>query len=108
MKQLKKDGTGLFVMATKAYHKMGEISRDEADLAIVFSEDNENLYGNWFYGYGFIDVRFPKNTTRKPTSEEIEKFKKMSYGINGVKYGDLSDIKDYLYGDNCDKNQKRV
>lgn len=95
-KFLREDETGLFVMATKAIHKMGDISRDRPDLAIVFEEDDDNLYGNWFFGYGFINVKFPKNTTKELTDTDIEKFENITYGINSEPLGKLH-VKDYLY-----------
>ena len=45
---LRKDELGMYVMAKSAYYMTGDISRDEFDLAIVFMEDENNLYGNCF------------------------------------------------------------
>lgn len=63
-----------YMMATKAIHKLGDISRDEPDLCCIGREDNNNYYGNWVTGFGFIDVCFPKSTTRDLTKEEVEKY----------------------------------
>ena len=63
-----------YMMATKATHKLGDISRDKPDLCIIYREDDENYIGNWITGLGFIDVKFPKATTRELTSEEIAHF----------------------------------
>jgi len=54
--------TGIF--ATKAIHKLGDISRDDGDYAIVTEADDENYYGQWLSGYGFVDVQFPKKSSR--------------------------------------------
>lgn len=94
---LRKDKTGLYIMATTAYHKTGNISRDKPDLAIVFSEDDDNLYGNWMFGYGFINVKFPKNTVKKLTENDIKKFNKISYGINNQILGKLDITNDYIW-----------
>lgn len=51
------------VKATKAYHKLGDISREIPDVAIVFEADDDNYYGYWEEGYDYIDVRFPKETS---------------------------------------------
>lgn len=64
-----------FFMATEAYHQLGDISRDEPDymrLGPSPNEDMENYYGAWVTGYGFVEVRFPKATTRPLTDEEFE------------------------------------
>ena len=57
-------------MATKAVHKLGDISRNKPDLCIVHDEDEKNYIGNWVTGFGFINVKFPKNTTRELSEEE--------------------------------------
>lgn len=60
------------MMATKAYHQLGDISNDTYDICLVYDEDGDNYIGNWITGMGFIDVKFPKDTTRELTPEEIE------------------------------------
>jgi len=66
-----------YMMATKAVHKMGDISRDEPDLCHVHEEALDHYIGSWVTGYGFINVKFPKETTRDLTPEEIKKYNKM-------------------------------
>ncbi|MDP3999665.1 MAG: hypothetical protein Q8P76_03690 [bacterium] len=61
-------------MATRAMHKMGDISRKDPDLCLVFGEDGENWVGNWSSGMGFMYVRFPKHTTRQLTPEEKKQY----------------------------------
>jgi len=63
-----------YMMATKAIHLTGDISREEANICIVTDEDDQNFYGNWVFGYGFVNVAFPKQTTRDLTTEEVEKY----------------------------------
>jgi len=70
-----------YMMATKALHKLGDISRDEEDLCLINSEDNENYIGNWVTGFGFIEVKFPKKTTRPLTKDEIETYNSMHIQI---------------------------
>lgn len=55
---------------TEAHHKLGDISRPEGDYFTVEDMDDENFYGQWLTGFGFIHVRFPKDTTREITSDE--------------------------------------
>jgi len=71
-----------YQMATKANHKLGDISSDEPDLCHVYDEDEENYYGMWVTGFGFFDVEFPKATTRDLTKEEIDYYNSRSIQIN--------------------------
>ena len=71
-----------YMMATTAIHKLGDISNDVPDLCHVYAEDEDNYYGMWVIGYGFFDVKFPKKTTCKLTTEEVVKFNKMSVQIS--------------------------
>ena len=64
-----------FMMATKAMHKLGDISRSE-DLCVISSETDTHYIGNWVTGFGFACVEFPKETTRELTAEEVEKYNK--------------------------------
>jgi len=71
-----------YMMATKAIHKLGDISSDKPDLCVISSEDDENYIGCWVTGPGFIEVgfievgffeiKFPKATTRELTPKEAE------------------------------------
>ena len=69
-------------MATKAIHKLGDISRGEADLCHVYDQDDYNFYGTWITGFGFFDVKFPKETTRELTDKEVEYYSTKSIRIN--------------------------
>lgn len=69
-------------MATEAHHKLGDISSSVPDLCFVQREDEDNYYGMWEFGFGFIDVRFPKSTTRELTEEEHEKYSGKAVAIN--------------------------
>ena len=71
-----------YMMATTAYHYMGDISRDVPDLCIVGRETDDYFIGNWIMGFGFIDVLFPKETTRALTPEEIEYYNSRHVQIN--------------------------
>lgn len=66
--------TSKYMMATKAIHKLGDISNDSPDLCYIYGEDEQNYIGNWITGFGFINVKFPKETTRDLTPEEIEEY----------------------------------
>ena len=69
------------MMATKAMHKLGDISRDEPDLCRIYAEDGDDWIGSWVTGFGFFDVHFPKATTRPLTPEEVAHFEKQSIQI---------------------------
>lgn len=58
------------MMATTAAHPAGDLSRDTPSLAIVYDEVGEYYIGEWVTGIGFINVRFPKATTRELTAAE--------------------------------------
>jgi len=64
----------VYIYATKAYHKMGEISREKGDVAIVSQKDTEFYCGNWVEGFGFIHVKFPIESSKVISKEEAEGF----------------------------------
>jgi len=70
-----------YMMATKAIHQLGDISRDHGDICQIFGEDADNYIGNWVTGFGFIDVKFPKATTRDLTTDEIKHYDGRRYRI---------------------------
>ena len=70
------------MMATTAIHQLGDISSEEPDICVIYDEDDKNWIGNWVYGFGFFNIRFPKATTRELTSEEIEYYQEASVQIN--------------------------
>lgn len=47
-----------------------DISRDEPDLCIIRREEAGCYRGEWSQGFGFVEVRFPKETTRDLTDAE--------------------------------------
>ena len=59
-----------YMMATVAHHQLGDISSGQPTLCDIDSEDEENYIGNWVDGFGFMEVRFPKVTTRELTDNE--------------------------------------
>lgn len=62
--------TNRYMMATRASHRLGDVSRDEPSLAIVYDETDADYIGEWATGIGFINVRFPKDSTRELTEDE--------------------------------------
>ena len=76
-----------YMMATTAIHQLGDISRDSHDLAYIHNEDEENYIGNWATGLGFIDVKFPKSTTRPLTDEETAYWQKRHIVLGGNDLG---------------------
>lgn len=83
----KKEVTHKHMMATKAMHKLGDISSDIPDICLVYAEDGDDWIGHWVCGYGFFDVRFPKSTTRDLTEEEIKKYNGQNMAINNTPIG---------------------
>lgn len=63
-----------YLMATKATHKLGDLSRDDPDLCRVYAEDGDDWIGSWVEGFGFFDVKFPKATTRPLTEVEVKEY----------------------------------
>lgn len=59
-----------YMMATAAIHQLGDISSTTPDLCVVYGEDEDNYIGNWVEGFGFVNVRFPKATTRELSEDE--------------------------------------
>src|SRR5262245_33776144 len=45
-------GIPKYMMATKAIHQLGDISRDKPDICQIFGEDADNYIGNWVTGFG--------------------------------------------------------
>ena len=58
------------LMGTEAHHQLGDISRDKFDYFYVDKEYENDYIGAWLTGFGFINVRFPKATTREMTPAE--------------------------------------
>lgn len=75
-KMTKIEGGARYLMGTTAYHKMGDVSRDKGDLFITSNETDTHWIGNWVTGFGFINVCFPKSTSRELTEEEITEYNK--------------------------------
>lgn len=71
-----------YMIATTAIHNLGDISRKEGDLCLVFEEDGDYYIGNWVTGFGFINVKFPKISTRELTEDEIEKYNNIFIQVN--------------------------
>lgn len=72
-----------YVMATTATHKLGDLSREEPDLALVYDETARDWIGRWVEGFGFFDVRFPKVTSRELTAAEIAQYDGAVVALNG-------------------------
>jgi hypothetical protein len=62
------------MMATRAHHAVGDISRDVPDLAIIDGETDADYIGEWATGFGMVNVCFPKATTRELTDEERQRY----------------------------------
>jgi hypothetical protein len=41
-----------YMIATKAIHQTGDISRTILNICLVYAEDSNNYIGNWITGFG--------------------------------------------------------
>ena len=71
-----------YLMGTKAYHQLGDISRDEYDLFCTTAATEKYWVGMWVEGFGFFNVLFPKETSRELTKDEFEKYNNAYIQIN--------------------------
>lgn len=72
-----------YMIGTTAIHMLGDVSRPEGDLCIIRNEDHENYIGCWVTGFGFVEVKFPKNSTRELNDADHKKYHCMRIGIAG-------------------------
>lgn len=77
------------MMATKAHHQLGDLSRDEPELCSISNETPDYWVGSWVEGYGFFNVLFPKETTRDLTKEEFELWNGRKMAINSTPIGSI-------------------
>lgn len=69
-----------YMMGTSAFaggDGLLDISRDKPDLCHIEREVGDNYIGAWQTGYGFVEVRFPKATTRNLTRREIAHYARL-------------------------------
>lgn len=76
-----------YMMATKAIHQLGDISRDDPDICRVYDETETDYIGAWVSGFGFFNVHFPKETTRKLNPEEIVNYQNKHLVMSGMDLG---------------------
>lgn len=69
--------TDHYVMATRATHQLGDLSRDVPDLACIYGEDGDDWIGAWVTGMGFTNVRFPRAACRELTAEERQRYARL-------------------------------
>jgi hypothetical protein len=81
-----------YFMGTTAYHLLGEISREEEDLFYASRETDDYYIGHWITGFGFINVCFPKETSRPLTREEQEHYGKQYIQIGSSPPISLKDV----------------
>lgn len=67
-----------------AIHKAGDIGRKEDSLIRVRAEADTYYIGEFYEGYGFINVKFRKEDCRTLTQEEIDQLNGGWYGINDI------------------------
>lgn len=63
-----------YLIGTKAYHLTGDISRKNEALFSTDMETDNYYVGSWVTGFGFVQVLFPKFTSRGLTEEEVRTY----------------------------------
>ena len=76
-------------MATKAIHKLGDISSDTPDICQISQETETHYIGSWVFGFGFFGVEFPKETTRELNEEDIQKYNGLGMALGDMYLGEL-------------------
>ena len=59
------------LMATRASHKLGDVSCEKFTLAAFHTEEDNAYIGHFIEGAGLIDLVFPKSGCRWLTEEEV-------------------------------------
>lgn len=72
------------MMATRATHQLGDLSRPDPHLALIHDETDAEYIGEWVAGIGYINVRFPKSSTRELTDDEKETYRGMRVVCGGI------------------------
>jgi hypothetical protein len=80
---------GKYMMGTQAFHLLGDISRNEPDLCYVTKDIGDSYFGHWVEGFGFVEVRFPKETTRELTETEVVEYDGKGLVISGQYIGKI-------------------
>lgn len=65
-----------YLMGTKAYHQLGDISSDEYDLFSANGETEKYWVGMWTTGFGFLNILFPKETSREVKKKKLKNITK--------------------------------
>ena len=85
-----------YLMATTAYHNIGDFSYETPDLCCVYEETDGAYIGSFVLGIGAFNVVFPKETTRNLTKDEVKFWSKQYIGIGSQPSHKLN--KDELVG----------
>ena len=90
-----------YMMAKEAFFKdrNGELKShwdgDLFDLCYIGGEQGEYYTGHFITGFGIVGLRFPKETTRELTKEEVLKYHNKRLMISGNYIGRIDLTKDY-------------
>ena len=77
------------MMATEAFHPgtQMDISSERPDLAFIQYQRGGVFIGQWVFGFGFLEVRFPIKTTRPLTEPEADYYQRGGVlHSNGIKH----------------------
>lgn len=72
-----------YMIGTKAYHILGEISSNVEDIFWASEETDDYWIGAWVTGLGFVSVCFPKETSRELTDQERKEYARNTYTLAG-------------------------
>lgn len=80
-----------YMIGTTATHVMGDLSRsgetiDSMCLLRRYDPGAHEYIGEWETGFGFIDVRFPADTVRELTENELGELDQKVFAINDSVY----------------------
>ena len=71
-----------YMIATKAFHQLEELSRKERGICIINNKDDKNYIGMLVTGFGFFNIKFPKSFIRELTPEEVNKYNSTYVQLN--------------------------
>jgi hypothetical protein len=79
-----------YMMATRAYFELDDLSRNPADICRVNGEDDKDYIGRWFLEPRFqVGVHFPKETTRELTVEEQARYNGTIFVVQGGAFAEI-------------------
>ena len=79
-----------YMMATTAFHQLGDISNPTPDICVVTEENDDHYIGHWVFGLGFFGVKLPKETTRELNDAELAEYDGQGLAVCSMLTGNVS------------------